>query len=148
MVDLPILLVEDDDCDVFLLRRAFDDAGISNPIQVAVDGQEAIEYLSGAGRFADRDLFRLPCLIILDWKMPRLNGLEVLQWLRRHSRVPPLPVILFSSSMVDRDVEQAYRAGANSFVVKPAGVKERVEFAKAVKDYWLRFHVAVRRLRG
>lgn len=147
MTDLPILYVEDDDSDVFLLKRSFDDAGISNPLPVAVSGQEAIDYLSGSGRFADRFCFPLPCLIILDWKIPGVNGLEVVQWRRCQTRIPPIPVILFSSSTMEHDVERAYRAGANSFVVKPAGIKERMAFAHAIKDYWLRFHVVVPSLR-
>jgi CheY-like chemotaxis protein len=140
MEALPILHVEDEEFDVLFLKRAFLRAGLSNPIEVARDGQEAIDYLSGAGEFSDRRRFPLPCLIILDLKMPRRNGMDVLQWLRGESGLPCITVIVFSSSGHEGDVEQAYRLGANSFVVKPAEMPEREDFARAVKDYWLRFH--------
>ncbi len=135
MTKRPIFQVEDDQHDVFFLQRAFEDAGISNPLHVAYDGQEAVDYLSAAG-----SRFALPCLIILDLKMPRKSGLEVLQWLRNESGLPPLPVIVFSSSAHAGDIEQAYRLGANAFVVKPQGIRERAAFARAVKDFWLRFN--------
>ncbi len=137
---LPILQVEDDEHDVFFLKRAFQEVGISNPIQVVRDGQEAVDFFSGEGQFADRVRFPLPCLVLLDLKLPRKNGLEVLEWLRGERRLPSLPVIVFSSSAHPEDIEQAYRRGANSFVVKPSGVAERNQFAQAVKGYWLRFH--------
>jgi CheY-like chemotaxis protein len=92
---LPILHVEDEEHDVYLLKRAFEAAGITNPVQVAHDGQEAIDYLSGAGEFADRKRFPLACVIILDLKMPRRNGIEVLQWLRQESGLPRVAVIMF-----------------------------------------------------
>ncbi len=145
---MPVLQVEDDDHDVFFLRRAFEAASIRNPIHVARDGQEAIDYLSGAGKFRDRTRFPLPCLIILDLKMPRRDGLDVLAWLRQESGLPPLAVIIFSSSAHAEDIDHAYRLGANSFVVKPSGGREREEFARAVRDYWLRFHEFPRAVTG
>jgi CheY-like chemotaxis protein len=140
MTQPPILHVEDEEFDVLFLRRAFLSAGVPNPIEVARDGQEAIEYLSGTGEFADRARFPLPCLVILDLKMPRRNGMDVLKWLRGQSGLACTTVIVFSSSGHEGDVERAYQLGANSYVVKPADVPEREEFARAVKDYWLRFH--------
>ncbi len=140
MMVLPILHVEDEEFDVLFLKRAFVQAGVPNPIEVARDGQEAIDYLSGVGAFSDRKRFPLPCLIILDLKMPRRNGMDVLEWLREEPEFACTTVIVFSSSGHERDVERAYRLGANSFVVKPAEMPEREEFARAVKDYWLRFH--------
>jgi CheY-like chemotaxis protein len=140
MTKLPILYAEDEEHDVSFLQIAFDSVGLTNPIQVARDGQEAIEYLSGRGEFSDRERFLPPCLIILDLKMPRRDGLQVLRWLRQESGLPYVAVIIFSSSRRQEDIESAYRLGANSFVVKPTGVEERSAFAKCIKDYWLRFH--------
>ena len=140
MTKLPILHAEDEEHDVLFLEIAFQAAGITCPIQVVRDGQEAIDYLSGTGQFCDRERFPLPCLILLDLKMPRRNGMEVLQWLRQESGLPCLPVIVFTSSNRVEDVELAYRLGANSFVAKPSGIEERADFARCIKDYWLRFH--------
>src|SRR4051794_22047418 len=93
-----ILQVEDDKNDVLFLRYAFTAAGITHPVKVANDGREAIAYLSGAGKFADRALYPLPCLVLLDLKMPGMTGLEVLEWIRAQPELQILPVIIFSSS--------------------------------------------------
>jgi len=137
--NLPILYVEDDPNDVFFLRNAFEAAEIRNPLQVAHDGQEAIEYLSGSGEFADRVRFPEPCLMLLDLKLPRQTGMQVLAWLRARSPLPHLPVIVFSSSARFEDIERAYELGTNSFVVKPSSLDDRVLLAKSIKDFWLRF---------
>ena len=147
MHHLPILQVEDDEHDVFFLKRAFEETHIPNPILVVHDGQEAVDFFSGIGPFADRKRYPWPCLVLLDLKLPRKNGLEVLQWLRTERYLPPLPVIMFSSSAHPEDIDQAYRLGANSFVVKPAGVAERNDFARALREYWLRFHEVAPALR-
>ena len=135
-----ILQVEDDENDVFLLRHAFKAAGIENTLRVARDGQEAIDYLGGQGEFADRERFPLPCLILLDLKLPRRTGLEVLEWLRRQSHLASLPVIIFSSSNHRSDIDQAYQLGTNAFITKPSGQDERIEFARAIRNFWLRFN--------
>ncbi len=140
MNTLPILQVEDEEHDVLFLQIALETAGITNPVHVARDGREAIAYLSKAGEFSDPQQFRLPCLILLDLKLPRCGGLEVLRWLRQESGLPCLTVIVFSSSGRQEEIEMAYRLGANSYVVKPSGLQERADFAKCLKDYWLRFH--------
>ncbi len=140
MPEFPILQIEDDEHDVFFLKRAFQDAAITNPLHVVHDGQEAIDYLSGAGKFADRRRYPLPGLVLLDLKLPRRDGLEVLQWLKNDPCLACLPVIMFSSSAHPEDLDQAYRLGVNAFVVKPPGLKERADFALAVKQFWLRFN--------
>ena len=132
-----VLLVDDDSNDVFFMKRAFKEVNISTPLMVAQDGQEAIEYLSGAGRFADRLLHPLPCFLILDLKMPRKTGLDVLKWLREQPVFRCLPVMIFSSSAHRYDVERAYQFGANSFVVKPGSVEQRTDLARFIKDFWL-----------
>lgn len=139
--DFAILQVEDDENDIFFLQHAFQTVGIANPLQVARDGQEAIEYLAGQGEYADRKRYPLPCLVILDLKMPRKGGMEVLEWLRNQSSLRHVPVIVFTSSARPDDIDQAYELGANSFVVKPASTEERVQLAELIKAYWLRFNL-------
>jgi CheY-like chemotaxis protein len=135
-----ILLVEDDDNDVFFLKRAFKEAGIENPVRVAHDGQHAVDYLAGAGNFANRAEHPLPCLVILDLKMPRKTGLDVLRWRREQPILHCIPVIVFSSSAHRNDVERAYQLGANAFVVKPSSNEERRDLAAFIKGFWLRFN--------
>ena len=132
----PILQVEDDSNDVFLLQRAMKKAGATNLIQVVTDGQQAIDYLKGAGRFADRDEFPLPCLVLLDLKLPYVMGLDVLKWIRQQPGVP-LVVILLTASGEEADIASAYRLGANAFLIKPPEANKLVEMAKAIKDFWL-----------
>lgn len=135
-----ILVAEDDENDVIFLRRAFAKAEIANPLHVAPDGQAAIDYLSGAGPYADRDAYPLPGLLLLDLKMPRKTGMDVLLWLRAEMRMWSIPVIMFSSSVHPAEIRTAYEAGANAFVTKPSGSPERIEFAKTIKGFWLDFN--------
>jgi CheY-like chemotaxis protein len=133
----PLLLAEDDANDVFFLQRAFQQAKVENPLQVVRDGQEAIEYLSGSGRFADRRQFPLPYLLVLDLKMPRKTGMDVLEWLQGQPELRCLPVLVLTSSAHRIDIERAYELGANGFVVKPASLEKRVELAKLIGAFWL-----------
>ncbi len=135
-----ILQVEDDRNDVFFLEHALRAAGVSHPLHVARDGQEAVEYLSGTGAFSDRTRHPLPCLILLDLKLPRRSGFEVLEWLREQPELQKLTVIVLTSSGREEDVDRSYFLGANSFVVKPSKLQERLEFARLLKGYWLCFH--------
>jgi CheY-like chemotaxis protein len=135
-----ILLAEDNDDDVFFVRESFQRAGIENPVDVVKNGQEAIDYLSGQGQYADRSRFPMPCLIILDLQMPRRTGMEVLEWLREQPDARCLPVIIHSSSALVSDVDKLYDRGANAFVVKPASMDVRVELATHIKGFWLRFN--------
>ena len=132
-----VLVAEDDENDVLFLQRAFRKAEITTPLQVAHDGQDAIDYLAGAGRYTDREQYPLPCLVMLDLKMPRKNGMETLQWIRGQETLQALPVIMFSSSLHPEEIEKAYRLGASAFLTKPSGVAERVELAKRIKCSWL-----------
>jgi CheY-like chemotaxis protein len=136
------LVAEDDENDVFFLQRAFQQAKIENPLYVVRDGQEAIDYLSGAGNFSDRNLHPLPYLFLLDLKMPRKTGLDVLVWLQEHPELRCLPVVVLSSSAQVRDIEKAYDLGANAFIVKPASLKKRVELAKLIGGFWLEYNEA------
>ena len=132
----PILQVEDDPNDVFLLQHAMKKAGVANPMQVVTDGQQAIDYLQGTGKFANRKEFPLPCLVLLDLKLPYVMGLEVLKWIRQQPGVA-LVVVLLTASGEEADIASAYRLGANGFLVKPSEANKLVDMAKAIKDFWL-----------
>jgi DNA-binding response OmpR family regulator len=110
--------------------------GLANPVQVVSDGQQAIDYLSGAGKFADREKFPLPCLVLLDLKLPRVMGLDVLKWIRQQARVA-LPVIVLTASAESADIVAAYRLGANAFLTKPSESGKLEYMVKAIKDFWL-----------
>ena len=131
-----ILLVEDDENDMFFLQRAMKNAGVPNPIQIASDGQQAIDYFQGTGKFADREEFPLPYLVLLDLKLPRVMGLDVLKWIRQQPEVAAI-VIILSSSKEEADVATAYRLGANGYLVKPAEASQLNDMAKSIKDFWL-----------
>ncbi len=132
-----VLVAEDDENDVLFLERAFRKAEITNPLRVANDGQEAIDYLAGAGKYTDRVQYPLPCLVMLDLKMPRKNGMETLEWIRGQEHFRALPVIIFSSSVHPEEINRAYQLGASAFVSKPSGNQERLELAKRIKQSWL-----------
>ena len=132
--------VEDDENDVFLMERAFAHAGITNPVRVAVDGQAAIDYLSVASAFGDRQNYPLPCLVLLDLKLPKISGLEVLAWIRRQPELKKLVVVLFSSSLTPSEVERAYELGVNSFVQKPSDFRQTAEIAQLLKRWWLGYN--------
>jgi CheY-like chemotaxis protein len=135
-----ILQVEDDSNDIFFLEHAFRNTGLAQALRVARDGQIAVDYLGGTGDFADRAQHPLPCLVLLDLKLPRKDGFEVLQWIRGQPALKPLTVIVLTSSARQEDIDRCYSLGANSFVVKPSELGERLEFAKLIQAYWLRFH--------
>ena len=131
-----VLLVEDDENDVFFMQQAVQRAGVLNPIRVASDGQQAIDYFQGVGKFANREEFPLPCLVLLDLKLPRVMGLDVLKWIRQQPEVAAIVVIL-SSSSEEADIATAYRLGANGYLVKPPDMNKLDEMAKSIKDFWL-----------
>jgi CheY-like chemotaxis protein len=134
----PVLLhVEDDPNDVLLLQRAFKKANLAINIHAVNDGDRAVAYLGGAEAFADREKFPLPSLILLDLKMPRKSGLEVLAWIRGQEKLRRLLVVIFTSSKHDEDINRAYDLGANSYLVKPVGFDMLVEMAKLLHQYWL-----------
>jgi CheY-like chemotaxis protein len=125
-----ILLVDDDSTDVFLLRRAFQKAGMGNRIEVVTDGEQAVAYLAGEGVFADRERHPLPSLVLLDIKLPRKSGFEVLTWLRQQPRLGSLPVVMLTSSGQAADIGRAYDAGATVYHVKPSAFDELVELVR------------------
>ena len=136
-----ILQVEDDENDILLLEHACQQADLSPVIQTVSDGQEAIDYLAGEGKFADRTRYPLPRVVLLDLKMPRKDGLEVLEWIRRHPTLIWLIVIMFSSSAQARDVNASYELGVNSFIVKPSSADERILFVRTLYQWWCHFNL-------
>ena len=135
-----ILLIEDSEDDVFFMKRALKNTGATLSVQVADDGQVALDYLSGEGSFADRSEFPLPSLILLDLRMPRVPGFEVLKWLRERDDFDCIPVVVFSSSREERDMKKAYALGANSFMVKSGDTGQLAAMVKMIVDYWFTFN--------
>src|SRR3954467_3019518 len=132
-----ILLVEDREDDYLLIRKSFKRAQLNNPIQVVRDGEEAISYLAGEGKFSNRAEYPLPWLTLLDLKMPRVDGFEVLRWIRKQPPLRSLIAIVLTSSDAIRDVNHAYQCGANSFMVKPSDFENAVALSKLIQQYWL-----------
>jgi CheY-like chemotaxis protein len=132
-----ILLAEDNPDDVLLIRRAFKRAGFGNAIQVVSDGEKAIRYLKGEEPYGDRSRFPIPHLLLLDLKMPGLNGFDVLSWIRQRAEWKCLPIIVLTTSFYGPDIDRAYELGANSFLTKPAHFDEFVVAIKQMGDFWL-----------
>ena len=132
------LLVEDDEHDAFFVQREFTKAPHNIMLKRVRDGQEAIDYVSGADRFADRQEFPVPNVVLLDLKMPRINGFDFLQWLRKTApdTLRTIPVIVMSSSDLSKDVERAYHLGANSYLVKPIEWKKFRDLITQLGVYW------------
>jgi CheY-like chemotaxis protein len=133
-----ILLVEDREDDIILVRKSFQKAAIHNPLHVVCDGEEAVAYLSGQGRYSNRAEFPLPDLILLDLKMPKMDGFDVLAWLRNQPGIRATAVVALTASDQIRDVNKAYALGANSFLVKPLDFENHVELSKLLREYWLK----------
>jgi DNA-binding response OmpR family regulator len=112
-------------------------AGLLNPLHIVTDGEQALEYLSGRGAFANRHEHPMPALVLLDLKLPKLSGLDVLKWIREQRSSHTLPVIVFSSSNNPQDVCRAYELRANAYLVKPANVQGLIELVASLKDFWL-----------
>ena len=133
-----ILLAEDEEDYVLLIQRAFAQAKIPNPLHVVWNGQEAISYLKGDGKYSNREEYPLPDLFLLDLKMPRVNGFEVLKWVREQPGLAPLRVLVLTSSDQIRDVNEAYKLGANSFLVKPMDFQDFAQLSRLIQEFWLK----------
>ena len=132
-----ILLVEDEEDDVFLMERAFGKASVAVDVRVVRDGREALHYLKGEGEYADRERHPLPCLTLLDLNLPHVHGLEMLKQIREDPRLRKLIVVVLTSSVADSDIERAYDLGANSYLSKPNGLEGFQELAELIGQYWL-----------
>ena len=134
---MSVLLVEDDPDDVALIQRAFRKANIANPLRVVTDGEEAVAYLAGRGEYAERARHPLPVLVLLDLKLPKRSGYEVLAWLRRQEGLRRLPVAVLTSSRQAADVNRAYDLGANAYLQKPVGFEALHELVRTLNLFWL-----------
>ena len=143
-----ILLVEDREDDIALIQRAFRRAQIQTAIQVVHDGEEAISYLSGDGKYSNRAEYPLPWLVLLDLKMPRVDGFEVLTWIREQPGCKALVVVVLTSSEQIKDVNKAYALGANSFMVKPFDFENTAALVELVHQYWLGWNRFPENVRG
>ena len=132
-----ILLVEDDPNDIILIQRAFKKASITNPLNVVEDGEKAIAYLDGKGPYGDREKYPLPMLLLLDLKLPRKSGHEVLEWLRQQPMLKRMTVVVLTSSQQSSDINRAYDLGVNSYLVKPVTFDALVEMVKNLNFYWM-----------
>lgn len=132
-----ILVAEDDPTDAYFFQRAFNRAGLPVTLHFVRDGQEVIDYLQGEGQFADRTAHPLPQLVLLDLKMPCLDGFEVLEWVRKQPGLNGLQMVIFSSSGEPRDINRAYGLGADWYLVKPHSMEELNTLVGRFKKFWL-----------
>jgi CheY-like chemotaxis protein len=132
-----ILIVEDNEIDLLRLRRAFAKAKVLNPLFSVQTGEEGIEYLKGVGRYADRDEYPLPDLVLLDLKLRGMNGFQVLEWIRQQPGLNSSRVVVLTGSTALDDINLAYQLGANSFLVKPMDFESFVQIAGAIAGYWV-----------
>jgi CheY-like chemotaxis protein len=132
-----ILLAEDREDDILLIRKAFEKGNLLNPVQIVRNGEEVVAYLKGEGKFSNRAEYPLPALLILDLKMPLMDGFEVIQWVRAQPSLAAMRIVVLTSSNEIKDANRAYHLGANSFLVKPDEFYQYVETCKTLKQYWL-----------
>lgn len=135
---LVIMVAEDDPNDLELLRHVVSENGVEVNFQSAQDGEQLINYLRGDGEFQDRSRYPVPDIIVLDLKMPRVNGFEVLRWLRQEPGLARIPVVVLSGSGLETDIEEAYRLGANTYFTKPGQLAELRNIIASLIDYWRR----------
>jgi CheY-like chemotaxis protein len=133
----PILAAEDEESDRMLLELAFRKAKLRNPLVVVPDGQDAIGYLTGTGAYADRSAHPLPALIVLDLKMPRMNGFDVLEWLITQPEFKKLPAVVLSSSADESDIKKARQLGAREYFVKAHNLDDLIKIAHQIEARWL-----------
>lgn len=136
-----ILLVEDNPMDVILTLDAFKEARLKNQIRVARDGEEALDYLFGRHKFSDRVQFPMPMLILLDLKMPGIDGFEVLKQVKKTDKLKRIPVIILTSSKEEGDRALSYDIGANSYLLKPVNFNGFIDVVKKIDDYWFTLNI-------
>jgi CheY-like chemotaxis protein len=138
----PVLVAEDEESDALILRLAFAKAGLSDSLVIVGNGQEAVDYLAGKAPYNDRAAHPLPSVVLLDLKMPRLSGFEVLKWLRENAALRKVPAVVLSSSPDESDIRKARQMGACDYFVKPFGVDALVDIVQTVRTRWLGPHEA------
>jgi CheY-like chemotaxis protein len=134
--ELPILIAEDDENDAIILQTALRKAGFKNPFRFCRDGVDVLAYLRGEGRYDNRQEFPFPRILITDLKMPKMGGIEILKWLYHHPECNLIPKIVFTASQQASDIFEAYKWGANSYLVKPRGYEDLTHILKVFFDYW------------
>jgi CheY-like chemotaxis protein len=139
-----VLLVEDNQDDIFLLKMACQRTGIPHSLQVVTDGALAIDYLSGNGVYADRLTYPIPNVVFLDLKMPKCDGHEVLKWIRSHPGLKNMPVVMLTVSTQEKDVERAYELGVTSFLHKVPSMAEFGQGVRVILKYWLELNIMPR----
>jgi CheY-like chemotaxis protein len=137
-----ILLVEDRPDETELMKQALHQAGVTNPLRVLSDGGEAMAYLSGQAPYHPRGAWPLPRLVLLDLKLPTRTGLEVITWMKADARLKRIPVIMVTSSREAADMEKAYSAGVNSYLVKPTSFRDFVDTVKITATYWINYNAS------
>ncbi|MVF11669.1 response regulator [Ketobacter sp. MCCC 1A13808] len=137
MDNMTILLVEDNPDDELLALRALKKSSVPNQVVVVKDGQEALDYVFGTGKYQDRDVRALPKVVFLDLQLPKLNGIEVLRSIRGDERTKRIPVVLLTSSDEIQDMVDCYESGANSYINKPVDFNEFVDQVRLLGQYWL-----------
>jgi len=137
-----ILLVEDNPDDAELIAYAFKKAGIVSPLVVVDDGEKAIAYIQGSSTYADRTAFPLPRLFLLDLKLPRRSGFEVLEAIRANRPTRNIPVVVLTSSNQEHDIERAYDLGANSYLIKPIGRDSLLTMVQSLDAFWMKLNQA------
>jgi DNA-binding response OmpR family regulator len=135
-----ILLVEDNPRDVLLMKRAFRKANLTISLQVVEDGEAAVRYLSGVEPYRDRLRYPLPVLVLLDLKLPRKSGAEVLAWVRQQPELKRLPIVILTSSKEYVDVNNVYDLGGNAYMVKPIAFDNLVDIVKTLNRHWIIFN--------
>jgi CheY-like chemotaxis protein len=137
-----ILLVEDNHMDVVLTLDAFKEARLMNTVSVARTGQEALDYLLGRGKFANREIFPMPNLVLLDLKMPGMDGFEVLRQIKTTKILKLIPVVILTSSKEEGDRTMSYDIGANSYLMKPVAFNDFVKVVKKIEEYWFSLNLS------
>jgi len=137
LADSTILLAEDDDNDAFLIRHTFRKAHLLNPIVHVRDGEEAIAYLKGDGCYSDRERFQLPFMLLLDLKMPRGDGFDVLRWVQTQSQLQGMLSVILTSCTHESDIARAHKLGAHSYLTKPGGFDELIQLMNRLNGSWL-----------
>lgn len=137
MKQAAILYAEDEPNDILFLELALQSTGSPHDLHSVADGEQALEYLSGKGHYADRTRHPLPGLVLLDINMPKISGLEVLEWIRQEPRFESLPVVMLTSSSRPEDKEKAQTLGADDYLLKPPDPRKLVEMVKSLQDRWL-----------
>ncbi len=123
------------------MKRALASASVSNPLAIVRDGEEAVDYIQGTGKYSDRQSHPVPAILLLDLNMPKKSGFEVLQWIRSQKEFKSLPVIVLSTSNQEHDIRKAYELGANSYLTKPSNFDQLVQMVKMVETNWLKINL-------